>query len=546
MYSILYVDDDENLLGLNKIFMEKSGEFQVDTVSSAPEALERIPAARYDAILSDYQMPDMDGIEFLKLVRTRHGDLPFILFTGRGREDVVIEAVNNGVDYYIQKGPDLKAMIAELRYKILRAIERRQIQSDLKKSREDLNDIINFLPDATCVVDTGGKVIAWNQAMESMTGIGKADMIGKGDYAYAVPFFGRPNPVLVDYLLHDLPGLELQYPGYEKNGGKISAERFYPAMNNGEGAYLWIAASLLYDSSGNVTGGIETARDMTEVHKIKHDLSISREMNRGFANIIPVAVYEMDLGGTLTFANQVALSWFGVTQDDFDNRICILDYIVPEDRERAHRDISRMMGGEKGIGQEYLLRRKDGSTYPGLIYGGTVTDPDTGNVLGLRGIIIDQTRRKQEAREFLESQERLKLALQAGNIGIWDIDMRTMVINDIHEWASRTLDFPIHDSPDVTVNTAKSLVHVLDLPRVLYAFFRHMTNKDPFFEVELRLRHRDKSWIWVAVRGKVIERDADGRPVRITGTINTIAKPAGPRYEHPAGRKPDDSGNPTG
>jgi DNA-binding NtrC family response regulator len=165
MYSILYVDDDVNLLNLNKIFMEKSGEFLIDTVSSAPEALERIATIRYDAILSDYQMPDMDGIEFLKLVRARHGALPFILFTGRGREDIVIDAVNNGVDYYIQKGPDLKAMIAELRHKILRAIERRQIESDLKKSREDLNDIINFLPDATCVIDTEGKVIAWNQAM---------------------------------------------------------------------------------------------------------------------------------------------------------------------------------------------------------------------------------------------------------------------------------------------------------------------------------------------------------------------------------------------
>ena len=66
MYSILYVDDDENLLNLNKIFMEKSGEFLIDTVSSAPEALEMIATARYDAILSDYQMPEMDGIEFLK------------------------------------------------------------------------------------------------------------------------------------------------------------------------------------------------------------------------------------------------------------------------------------------------------------------------------------------------------------------------------------------------------------------------------------------------------------------------------------------------
>jgi PAS domain S-box-containing protein len=540
MYSILYVDDDVNLLNLNKIFMEKTGEFLIDTASSAPEALERIATTRYDAILSDYQMPDMDGIEFLKIVRTRHGDLPFILFTGRGREDVVIDAVNNGVDYYIQKGPDLKAMIAELRHKILRAIGRRQIESDLKKSREDLNDIISFLPDATCVIDTEGKVIAWNQAMEAMTGIGKSDMIGRGGYAYAVPFYGEPRPILMDYLIRDQKAIETEYPDAEKTGGKTSLEVFIPRLNGGKGAWIWACASLLYDSAGNVTGAIETVRDMTEVRKIRHDLSISREMNRGFANMIPVAIYEMDLSGNLTFANQVAFSWFGVTQEDFDRMICILDYIVPEDRDRAFADIRRLMDGEKGNGQEYLLRRKDGSTFPGLIYGGTVADPDTGKVTGLRGIIIDQTRRRLDAQALHESQERLKLALQAGDIGIWDVDMRTMRIRDVDEWALRALDFSADASRETTVNTAKSLVHLLDLPRILYAFFRHLANKEPLFEAEFRLQHRDRSWVWVAARGKVIERDSDNRPVRITGTINTIPGPKESRVFPHSSRRSDE------
>jgi PAS domain S-box-containing protein len=540
MYTILYVDDDVNLLNLNKIFMEKSGEFRIDTVSSAPEALEKITTTRYDAILSDYQMPDMDGIEFLKIVRARHGDLPFILFTGRGREDVVIDAVNNGVDYYIQKGPDLKAMIAELRHKILRAVERRQIVSDLKKSREDLNDIINFLPDAMCVIDTEGIVIAWNQAMETMTGIGKSAMIGKGGYAYAVPFYGDQRPILMDYLLKDQQAIETNYPDAEKTGGKTSLEVFLPLLNGGNGAWIWACASLLYDSAGKVTGAIETVRDMTEIQKIRHDLSISREMNRGFANMIPVAIYEMDPGGNLTFANQVAFSWFGITQEDFDRKICILDYIVPEDRDRAFADIGRLMAGGNGSGREYQLRRKDGSTFPGLIYGGTVTDPDTGKVTGLRGIIIDQSQRRREAQALHESQERLKLALQAGDIGIWDVDVRTMLIRDVDEWAFRSLGHSSGGCHDFTVNTAKSLVHLLDLPRLLYAFFRHLANKDPLFEVEFRMQHRDGRWIWVAVRGKVIERDSDNRPVRITGTINTIPGPEESRVFPHSRRRPDE------
>jgi CheY-like chemotaxis protein len=149
MYSILYVDDEEVLLGLNKIYLERTGEFSVDTAKSAQDGLRKIPEQQYDAIVSDYDMPHMDGIGFLKEVRSRFGNLPFLLFTGKGREEIVIQAVDNGVDYYIQKGHDMHGMIAELSHKIKRAVERRRISDDLERSRQQMNDIINFLPDAT-------------------------------------------------------------------------------------------------------------------------------------------------------------------------------------------------------------------------------------------------------------------------------------------------------------------------------------------------------------------------------------------------------------
>ena len=79
---ILYVDDEENLLDISKLFLERSGQFNVDTVTSAPAALALLNSKNYDAIISDYQMPEMDGIEFLKKVRTSGNTIPFILFTG--------------------------------------------------------------------------------------------------------------------------------------------------------------------------------------------------------------------------------------------------------------------------------------------------------------------------------------------------------------------------------------------------------------------------------------------------------------------------------
>ena len=117
MISILYVDDENALLEVTKMYLETSEKLVVDIVESANKGLEKLRSSLYDVIVSDYQMPEMDGIAFLKAVRSQSLDIPFILFTGRGREEIVIEAISNGADFYLQKGGDPKAQFAELAHK---------------------------------------------------------------------------------------------------------------------------------------------------------------------------------------------------------------------------------------------------------------------------------------------------------------------------------------------------------------------------------------------------------------------------------------------
>src|SRR5512145_362095 len=126
MISILYVDDEVDLLDLAKIFLEEGGDIRVDTAPSAQDAVELLRTRLYDAVVSDFQMPDMDGIAFLQYIRTHAGGLPVILFTGKGKEEVVIAALNYGADFYLQKGGEPEAQFAELRLKIRLAVDRQK------------------------------------------------------------------------------------------------------------------------------------------------------------------------------------------------------------------------------------------------------------------------------------------------------------------------------------------------------------------------------------------------------------------------------------
>jgi PAS domain S-box-containing protein len=171
MISILYVDDEPELLGLCKIFLEQAGEFRVTPVASAQESLDLLSTTSYDAIISDYQMPDIDGLEFLKRVRSQDDDIPFILFTGRGREEVVIEAINNKVDFYLQKGGDPKAQFAELGHKVKKAVKSRDAINALRAENEKNRGLMDHASDAIFIADAGtGMLIDANRKALELIG----------------------------------------------------------------------------------------------------------------------------------------------------------------------------------------------------------------------------------------------------------------------------------------------------------------------------------------------------------------------------------------
>ena len=137
---------------------------------------------------------------------------------------------------------------------------------ELLASRHLFRDLIDCLPDPVFAIDTNGKVIAWNGAMEALTGVRAQEIVGKTDYEYAVPFYGMRRPMTVDYVLH--PELEVQghYLQLSREGDVIFSEVFSPLLNNGKGAHLWSAASVLRDREGQALGAVKIIRDFT-AHK---------------------------------------------------------------------------------------------------------------------------------------------------------------------------------------------------------------------------------------------------------------------------------------
>jgi DNA-binding response OmpR family regulator len=188
--SALYIDDDVSLLEIIKLMSERSREMTLQTAQSAKEALSILTQKTFDVIIVDYDMPEINGIEFLKILRKNGYTTPIIIFTGIGGEYTAIEALNNGANFLLKKGEDPRHQFRELVIMVKKAIERNATGRSLGTTQRIIAEMVNFSSDPCFAIDREGKVVAWNDSLEQLSDIPASSMIGKGDYIYAEPFFG--------------------------------------------------------------------------------------------------------------------------------------------------------------------------------------------------------------------------------------------------------------------------------------------------------------------------------------------------------------------
>jgi len=321
--------------------------------------------------------------------------------------------------------------------------ERVKAEKERRRAEQQLLDIIDFLPDATFVIDLNKRVIAWNRAIEEMTGVLKVDIIGQGDYAYSVPFYGKRRPILIDLIGTEATPAEAQYDRLERHGNRLVAEVYLPSLRGGTGTWVWCTASPLLDQSGTRYGAIESVRDITERKRAEQASRDSEERYRALFLHNPSMFFTLSADGEVLAVNQFGASQLGYTIQELEGQ-SVLKVIYEPDHDTARGHLNACLQDPSRVHNwQFRKIRKDGAVIWVEETARAVVGPDgTTNVLV---VCHDITQRRQAQEERGRLQEQLQQAQKLESVGrlaggvAHDFNNLLTVINGYADLALRQL-----------------------------------------------------------------------------------------------------------
>jgi|GEM_PF-686447 len=416
MIPVLYVDDEPDLLAIGKLFLESTGEFSVTVKASAEEGLEALKEPFFEAVISDFQMPDMDGLTFLKAIRAGGNDIPFIIFTGRSREEVVIEALNAGADFYLQKGGDPRPQFAELSAKIRQAVSRRNAEVALRNAGRDWETTFAATSDGICLLDVSQKIIRCNHTMIEIAGVQTGEDLA-GHICWEV-MHGTSSHI------EQCPAARMMKTLVREREELQLKDRWFDVL-----------ADPVLDASGKLTGIVHTMRDITErkhaeselraayeqlaaqeeelrgqydeISELQKKTGQSQAMLQNVLDTVPVRVFWKDttsgfVGCNNSFAHDAGFASPAdlIGKTDYD--------MVWRSQAAAYQadDRAVMQSGVPKLGYEELQSTPDGTK----IWLRTSKVPlrdRHGTITGILGTYEDITERKKAEEAIRESEKRL-------------------------------------------------------------------------------------------------------------------------------------------
>ena len=352
---VLHVDDEASFLNAARQILEMQGAFQVDAASSVEEATIKMKEKEYDAIICDYIMPRKDGLQFLKGLRDSGNHIPFIIFTGKGREDVAIEALNLGADRYLSKIGGPETVYGELSHSLRETVSRRRAEKALAESEEKWRTLAEQSPNMI-FVNRQGKVVYANKKCEEIMGYKKEEF-----YSPDFDFLTLIHPEHIDMVKAI----------FARHMNREEIEPYQYALVTKEGKRIETiitTKSIKYEGEDALLGIVT---DITERERTERTLRESQQKFEGLFRDNPEAAVYVDSEFHILDANPSFERLFGYRQKEVKGKR-LIDVIVPEAKlEETNMLDEQVRNGH--IRLDTVRKRKDGSLVPVSISAGPIT-----------------------------------------------------------------------------------------------------------------------------------------------------------------------------
>jgi PAS domain S-box-containing protein len=335
---VLFIDDDPWLLNIAQLYLEKEGTIRITAVSDVCQAMDILLQSVFDAIVSDYHMPNMDGLGLLTWMKENKNDTPFIIYTGKGREEVVIEALNKGADFYIQKSGNAKVEFAELASKIKYAVERRV-------SERELDEALKNLKRSQQIAHIGN----WLLNLEKQYFSGSEEVLA----IFGFPLNYIPTITELYNTIHpeDRALVQASIKKLLKNGEPYNIDVRILRNDTGELRYIQTQGYLLTSDKDDKNVVFGTNLDITERKKTEEALSKTNSYLENLISIASVPIIILDPTGIISRINRSCSELIGLPSDKIVGR-SVRDLFPPD---QAEEDMSSILNTSNTAGKTIQL-----------------------------------------------------------------------------------------------------------------------------------------------------------------------------------------------